>query len=155
MDFGVKLNDYCSDHQRVWYCLRPNEDEPPAEVLHAFNAVKAAIRNAAAAIRPGVVGWEIDAIARQTITAAGYPEYPHALGHQVGRAVHDGGVGFYPRWERYGDKPYGTIDAGMVLTLELGVRTRYGYISLEEEVLVTADGYEWIGQPQEELWLIR
>jgi Xaa-Pro aminopeptidase len=43
----------------------------------------------------------------------------------------------------------------MVLTLELGVRTRYGYISLEEEVLVTADGYEWIGQPQEELWLIR
>lgn len=155
MDFGVKLNDYCSDHQRVWYCLRPNEDEPPAEVLHAFNAVKSAIRNAAAAIRPGVVGWEIDAIARQTITAAGYPEYPHALGHQVGRAVHDGGVGFYPRWERYGDKPYGTIDAGMVLTLELGVRTRYGYISLEEEVLVTADGYEWIGQPQEELWLIR
>ncbi len=155
MDFGVKLNDYCSDHQRVWYCLRPNEDEPPAEVLHAFDAVKAAIRNAAAAIRPGVVGWEIDAIARQTITAAGYPEYPHALGHQVGRAVHDGGVGFYPRWERYGDKPYGTIDAGMVLTLELGVRTRYGYISLEEEVLVTADGYEWIGQPQEELWLIR
>jgi Xaa-Pro aminopeptidase len=155
MDFGVKLNDYCSDHQRVWYCLRPNEDKPPAEVLHAFNAVKAAIQNAAAAIRPGVIGWEIDAIARQTITAAGYPEYPHALGHQVGRAVHDGGVGFYPRWERYGDKPYGTIDAGMVLTLELGVRTRYGYISLEEEVLVTADGYEWIGQPQEELWLIR
>jgi Xaa-Pro aminopeptidase len=133
MDFGVKLNDYCSDHQRVWYCLRPNEDKPPAEVLHAFNAVKAAIQNAAAAIRPGVIGWEIDAIARQTITAAGYPEYPHALGHQVGRAVHDGGVGFYPRWERYGDKPYGTIDAGMVLTLELGVRTRYGYISLEEE----------------------
>jgi len=155
MDFGVKLNDYCSDHQRVWYCLRPNEDKPPAEVLHAFNAVKAAIQNAAAAIRPGVIGWEIDAIARQTITAAGYPEYPHALGHQVGRAVHDGGVGFYPRWERYGDKPYGTIDAGMVLTLELGVRTRYGYISLEEEILVTADGYEWIGQPQEELWLIR
>ena len=155
MDFGVKLNDYCSDHQRVWYCLRPNEDKPPAEVLHAFNAVKAAIQNAAAAIRPGVIGWEIDAIARQTIAAAGYPEYPHALGHQVGRAVHDGGVGFYPRWERYGDKPYGTIDAGMVLTLELGVRTRYGYISLEEEILVTADGYEWIGQPQEELWLIR
>ncbi|MEF3272948.1 MAG: Xaa-Pro peptidase family protein [Chloroflexus sp.] len=155
MDFGVRLEGYCSDHQRVWYCLRPDEHEPPAEVQHAFNAVKAAIRAAAAAIRPGVVGWEIDAIARQTITAAGYPEYPHALGHQVGRAVHDGGVGFYPRWERYGDKPYGVIDAGMILTLELGVRTRYGYIALEEEVLVTADGCEWIGPPQEELWLIR
>lgn len=155
MDFGVQLDGYCSDHQRVWYCLRPGEHEPPAEAQHAFNAVKAAIRAAAAAIRPGVVGWEIDAIARQTITAAGYPEYPHALGHQVGRAVHDGGVGFYPRWERYGDKPYGTIGAGMVLTLELGVRTRYGYISLEEEILVTPDGCEWIGPPQEELWLIR
>ncbi|MFN3373443.1 MAG: M24 family metallopeptidase [Chloroflexus sp.] len=155
MDFGVQLDGYCSDHQRVWYCLRPGEHEPPVEAQHAFNAVKAAIRAAAAAVRPGVVGWEIDAIARQTITAAGYPEYPHALGHQVGRAVHDGGVGFYPRWERYGDKPYGTIDAGMVLTLELGVRTRYGYISLEEEILVTPEGCEWIGSPQEELWLIR
>ncbi|MGQ9876376.1 MAG: M24 family metallopeptidase [Chloroflexus sp.] len=155
MDFGVKLNDYCSDHQRVWYCLRPDEHEPPVEAQHAFNAVKTAIRAAAAAVRPGVAGWEFDAIARQTITAAGYPEYPHALGHQVGRSVHDGGVGFYPRWERYGDRPYGTIDAGMVLTLELGVRTRFGYISLEEEILVTADGCEWIGQPQEELWLIR
>ncbi|MGB9738135.1 M24 family metallopeptidase [Chloroflexus sp.] len=155
MDFGVQIDGYCSDHQRVWYCLRPGEDEPPAEAQHAFNAVKAAIRAAAAAIRPGVVGWEIDAVARQTITAAGYPEYPHALGHQVGRAVHDGGVGFYPRWERYGDKPYGTIDSGMILTLELGVRTRYGYISLEEEILVTPDGCEWIGPPQEELWLIR
>ncbi len=104
MDFGVNLDGYCSDHQRVWYVLRPGETEPPAEVQHAFDAVKAAIRAAAAAVRPGVVGWEIDAIARETITNAGYPEYPHALGHQVGRAVHDGGVGFYPRWERYGDR---------------------------------------------------
>jgi Xaa-Pro dipeptidase len=68
--------------------------------------------------------------------------------------VHDGGVGFYPRWERYGTKPYGTVEAGMVLTLELGVRSSYGYISLEEQILVTEDGCEWIGEPQQEIWLI-
>lgn len=154
MDFGVMIDGYCSDHQRMWYCLKPGETQAPAEVITIFNAVKHAVHSAKAAVKPGVIGWEIDAIARKAITDAGYPEYPHALGHQVGRYVHDGGVGFYPRWERYGTKPYGTIEAGMVLTLELGVRSPFGYISLEEQILVTDNGCEWIGDPQQEIWLI-
>jgi len=154
MDFGVKADGYCSDHQRVWYFLDEGETEAPPEVVKVFDAVAGAIQAAADFVRPGVPGWEVDAVARNYITAAGYPEYPHALGHSVGRYAHDGGVGFYPRWERYGNKPYGRIMAGQVFTLELGVRSEFGYISLEEEILVTAAGCEWFVPPQKALMLI-
>lgn len=155
MDFGIILNGYCSDNQRVWYCLRPGESAPPAEVQHVFDVVIGAIQAAADVVRPGVRGWEVDAVARSFIVGAGYEEFPHALGHAVGRYCHDGGVGFYPRWERYGTKPYGTISVGQIFTLELGVRSPFGYISVEEEILVTEDGYEWLAPPQKQLWLIR
>jgi len=155
MDFGVKVDGFCSDNQRVWYFLRPGETEAPAEVQHIFATVRGAIRAAADFVRPGQQGWEVDAVARQFIVDAGFPEYPHALGHAVGRYAHDGGVGFYPRWERYGDKPYGRIAAGQVFTLELGIRSPYGYISLEEEILVTEHGAEWLWPPQTELMLVK
>ncbi len=154
MDFGVKVDGFCSDNQRVWYFLRPGETRAPAEVQRIFDTVRGAIQAAADFVRPGLQGWEVDAVARKFITDAGYPEYPHALGHAVGRYAHDGGVGFYPRWERYGDKPYGRIAAGQVFTLELGIRSPFGYISLEEEILVTETGSEWLWPPQTELILV-
>lgn len=154
MDFGVKTEGFCSDHQRVWYFLRPGQTEAPPEVVKVFEVVKGAIQAAADVIRPGIQGWEVDAVARNYIVDAGYPEYPHALGHSVGRYAHDGGTGFYPKWERYGTKPYGLIREGQVFTLELGVRSEFGYISLEEEILVTEQGYEWFTPPQKELMLV-
>jgi Xaa-Pro aminopeptidase len=154
MDFGVKVDGFCSDNQRVWYFLKDGETAAPPGVMKAFNGVAGAIQAAADFVRPGVQGWEVDAVARQFIVDAGYPEYPHALGHSVGRYAHDGGVGFYPRWERYGDKPCGTIYEGGVFTLELGVRSEHGYIGLEEEIVITEDGCEWLAPPQTAPWLI-
>lgn len=154
MDFGVKVNGYCSDHQRVWYFLREGETKAPPEVVKIFEAVVGAIQAAADFVRPGVQGWEVDAVARDYLVKAGYPEYPHALGHSVGRYAHDGGMGFYPRWERYGNKPYSQIAENGVFTLELGVRSEFGYISLEEEILVTATGCEWFSPPQQALMLV-
>ncbi len=155
MDFGVQVDGFCSDNQRTWYVLRPGEDEAPDDVKKVFNAVRDGIQAAADVVKPGVKGWEVDAVARTFITDAGFEEYPHALGHSVGRYAHDGGTGFYPRWERYGTKPYGSIHAGNVFTLEFGVRSPFGYISMEEEILVTEDGYEWVSPPQKELLYIR
>jgi Xaa-Pro aminopeptidase len=154
MDFGVKAAGFCSDHQRVWYFLRQGETEAPPEVIRIFDIVAGALRSAADMVRPGVQGWEVDAVARNYIVEAGFPEYPHALGHSVGRYAHDGGTGFYPRWERYGTKPFGRISAGQVFTLELGIRSEFGYIGLEEEILVTADGCEWFVPPQEAVVLV-
>jgi len=155
VDFGVKQNGFCSDQQRVWYALRPGETEPPESVMAPFRAVAGAIQAGFAALRPGVEGWRVDAAARDFLTAAGYPEYLHALGHNVGRYAHDGGVAMLcPRWPSYGERAYGRLEPGQLLTIELGVWTEHGYIGLEEEALVTASGAEWFWPPQTEPILI-
>jgi len=97
IDFGLKVNGYCSDLQRTWYIRRKGEKDTPAEVQRGFNVIRDSIRIAADCLKPGAVSWKVDDAARSYIMANGYPEYPHALGHQVGRAAHDGGVGLMPR----------------------------------------------------------
>lgn len=154
-DFGVKYDEYCSDIQRMAYILRPGETQPPAEVLRGFATIRSAIENLRAALKPGVRGVEMDAIARQTVTGAGYPQYMYGTGHQLGRVAHDGGALLGPLWEKYGDQPNQQVEAGNVYTIEPGLAVPgYGYIGLEEDVLVSANGAEYLGPPQEQLVLI-
>ena len=154
-DFGVRKNEYCSDLQRVWYFLDEGESEPPEEVLTAWKTLWTSMDAGAAVLRPGAQGHEVDAAARAILVAAGYEEPKYALGHQVGRAVHDGGTLLGPLWERYGDSPRGLVEEGHVYTLEYGAPVPgRGYIGLEEDVLVTSDGIEWLSTPQRELWLV-
>ncbi|MCA0454293.1 MAG: M24 family metallopeptidase [Chloroflexi bacterium] len=156
MDQGVILNEYISDIQRVWYLQPEGETEIPAEITKAFNAVRAAIMAAAEVLKPGVQGYVVDAAARKTLMDAGYPEYKHATGHHIGRTVHDGSTLLGPQWERYGKTPLGIVEAGNCYTLELGAPVPgRGYIGLEEDVLVTENGVEWLGKVQDELWVIK
>ncbi|MHA2117746.1 MAG: M24 family metallopeptidase [Candidatus Thorarchaeota archaeon] len=149
-DFGVKYQDYCSDIQRMFFFGKP--EDVPEQVQHAFETVRDAIQAAADWIRPGAVGYEVDAIAREFVKDSGYEEYQHALGHQVGRQAHDGGALLGPRWERYGDTPMGVVEVGNVFTLELYVTTEnYGQVSLEEDILITRKGCELLSRPQKEL----
>jgi Xaa-Pro aminopeptidase len=155
-DFGVEKDGYCSDLQRVWYLLDDGESEVPEDVLTVWNAVWAAMDAGAEVLRPGVAGHEVDAAARASLVSAGYEEPKYALGHQLGRSAHDGGTLLGPRWDRYGDAPLGLVEEGNVYTLEYGAPVPgRGYIGLEEDVLVKADGLEWLSTPQRELWLVR
>jgi Xaa-Pro aminopeptidase len=155
LDFGVKQAGYCADLQRDWYVLARGEKRAPDPVRHAWEACWAAIDAGAAALKPGAAGWQVDAAARATLVTAGYPEYQHALGHQLGRMTHDGATLLGPRWERYGQAPFGLIESGQIFTLELGVAVPgHGFIGLEEDVHVTAGGLEWLSKPQRRLWLI-
>ena len=153
-DFGVLQDEYCSDIQRVVYILRPDEKAPPLEVQHGFDTIREAIHRAFKAMKPGVTGKYIDQLARQTVINAGYPEYPYGTGHQVGRVVHDGAGMLGPAWERYGDTPNYLLEAGQVYTIEPGLAVPgYGYIGIEEDVLVTTRGAEYLGDPQMELMI--
>ena len=155
-DFGVKYEDYCSDIQRTAYVLHEGETEAPPEVQRGFITIRTALEKSREAMKPGATGNSIDTIAREIITDAGYPEYRHALGHQLGRVAHDGGALLGPLWEKYGDDPNLKLEVGQVFTIEPGLAVRgYGYVSLEEDVTITENGAEYLGEPQREIVLIK
>lgn len=156
MDFGVKYNEYCSDMQRTFYILKDDETEAPAEVMKGFDTIVNAIESSKQAMKPGIQAVEIDKIARDIITGNGYEEFPHGLGHQVGRFAHDGTALLGPAWEKYAQKPFQPLEEGMVFTIEprLTVASR-GVVTIEEMVVVTENGAGYLSHPQKELILIQ
>jgi Xaa-Pro aminopeptidase len=155
VDFGVKKDDYCSDLQRTWYFLRAGETVAPPTVQRGFETIVESIRAAAAFLKPGVTGGEVDAVSRGYITERGYAEYPHALGHQIGRVAHDGAGLLCPRWERYGALPDLRVEQDQCYTLEPRLTVEgHGIATCEEIVAVTENGCEWLSRPQDRLYLV-
>jgi Xaa-Pro aminopeptidase len=152
MDFGVKVNGYCSDLQRTFYIAKAGESDVPADVQKGFDTIVEAIEQARLAIKPGKFGHDIDKVARDVVVNAGYAEFPHGLGHQVGRFSHDGTALLGPPWEKYASKPFRQLEKGMVFTLEprLTIPGR-GIATIEEMVVITDDGAEYLSKPQKEL----
>jgi Xaa-Pro aminopeptidase len=155
IDFGVRVLGYCSDLQRTFFVREAGTPAVPPEVQKGFDTIVMAIESARRALKPGVQGREIDAIARCVLADAGYEAFPHGLGHQVGRSAHDGTALLGPAWEKYAQKPFEKIETGMVFTLEprLTVAGR-GVVTLEEMVVVTDDGAQYLSTPQKELILV-
>jgi Xaa-Pro aminopeptidase len=152
IDFGVKKDGYCADLQRVAYFLGPGESQPPQPVQRGFETAVKAVNAAVSVLKPGVKGKDVDAAARAVIVQAGYPEYMYGTGHHLGRTVHDGAGILGPEWERYGETPNFPVEAGHIYTIEPGLFVPgYGYIGLEEDVLVTQNGVEFISEPQSQL----
>ena len=155
MDFGVRSEDYCADLQRTFYVRREGETSVPEPVARGFGTIAQAIESARRALRPGVAGRDVDRVAREVVTSAGYEEFPHALGHQVGRFAHDGAALLGPTWEKYGGRPLVPVEEGMVFTLEPRLTVQgYGVATVEEMVVVTRDGAEFLSGPQTTLRVV-
>ena len=155
-DFGVKYEGYCSDIQRVGYVLREGETEAPVEVQRGFITIRTAIEKSREAMKVGATGNSIDVISREIVEDSGYPEFMHALGHQLGRVAHDGGALLGPLWEKYGESPNQKLELDQVYTIEPHVMfAGYGCVGLEEDVVMTNNGAEYIGEPQREIVLIQ
>ena len=156
VDFGINYKGYCSDLQRTWYVLKDGEEKAPEVVLKGFEVLRDSIQNVKDNIKPGALGCEMDDIARNYIVENGYEEFPHGLGHQVGKVAHDGGGGLLPRWEKYGNSPFIPIEESQVFTIEPRLYIEnYGTVTMEEEIFVTKDGCEFMSNPQRELILIK
>ena len=78
----------------------------------------------------------MDRAARGVIEAAGIgPHFNHSLGHGIGLEVHEA--------IRLGTSSDDVLKPGMVVTVEPGVYfPGWGGIRIEDDVLVTRDGYE-------------
>ncbi len=137
LDWGAKLNHYCSDTTRTFFFFIP--DDPFKKI---FTIVHDAQRKAIESIRPGVRTREIDAIARNHIESKGFKEFfGHGLGHGVGLAVHEA-PSLCPLVERDME-----IQKNMVFTVEPGIYLPgWGGVRLENMVRVTDDGVEILNQ---------
>lgn len=154
-DFGIVRDGYRSDLQRLWY-VAGKDGRVPDAVRAAHATIVEAIERSAAALKPGAAGWEVDAVARGHMTSKGYPEYAHALGHHLGRAVHDGGGVLGPRWERYGQSPFEKVRAGNVFTIEPSIMLEgHGVVALEEDVVVGSGGARFLSRFPRELPVLR
>ncbi|MCS7209982.1 MAG: Xaa-Pro peptidase family protein [Fimbriimonadales bacterium] len=140
VDFGAKLNGYCSDLTRTVVIGRAS-----AEQRRLYHAVLEALQRSIDAIKPGKRGKRIDALARRVLEEHGLAEYfGHGLGHSLGIVVHDGtGLSFRDK------QP---LEAGMVLTVEPGVYVPgFGGVRIEQDVLVTESGCELLTHAPVEL----
>lgn len=131
MDFGCLVNGYCSDMTRT--IVYGRADEKQKEI---YDVVLQAQMTALQAIKPGMTGKEVDAIARDVIKEAGYGDcFGHSLGHSVGLEIHETPC-FSPREES-------VIEPGMVITVEPGIYVEgFGGVRIEDVVVITENGCE-------------
>jgi Xaa-Pro aminopeptidase len=144
LDFGGVLGGYCSDLTRT-VALGPLDAARRA----LYEAVREAQLAALAAIRPGVETTAVDAAARAVLTERGLGEaFSHGTGHGLGLEVHE-----EPRVGRARASAAPTrLEAGMVFTVEPGAYVPgTGGVRIEDDVLVTAAGYEILTDVPREL----
>lgn len=127
IDFGAKC-EYCSDITRMVY------DGDDAEVLKVISIVREAQLKSVEKIKAGVTCREIDSVARDHITKAGYGEYfNHSLGHSLGIDVHERPV--------FSFRDDTVLEKNMVLTVEPGIYLpgKFG-VRLEDTIVVDENG---------------
>lgn len=143
MDFGAKLNGYCSDLTRTVVV-----EEASDRHVEIYEQVLKAETESILAIRPGKTGHEIDALARSILDEKGLAQhFGHGLGHGLGKVVHDFG-GLRPGSEDI-------LEVGQIWTVEPGVYIEgFGGVRIEDDIVVTPDGAEVLTHSPKELMVL-
>lgn len=139
VDMGARLNGYNSDMTRTVAVGTPSP-----EMARVYRAVLEAEEAAVRAVRPGVRGADLDALARDILTGHGLGEaFAHSLGHGVGLMVHEG-----PSLRGSSED---VLRPGMIVTVEPGAYLPdVGGVRIEDLVLVTEDGHEVLSRSEKE-----
>ena len=142
MDFGARVDGYCSDMTRTVVIGKADED-----IRRLYNTVLEAQTAAIRSLRVGLPCAEADKIARDIIDGAGYKGlFGHSLGHGVGLYIHES-----PRLASSipADE---LLKPGHVVTVEPGIyiEGKYG-CRIEDMIAVRPDGsiYDFTQSPKE------
>jgi Xaa-Pro aminopeptidase len=137
MDVGAQYQGYAADITRTI----PVSGKFTKEQKEVYNVVLEAQIESIKMIRPGITFNDLENKATAIITKAGYKSYiQHGITHPIGLDVHDVSSG-------------DTLAEGMIITIEPGLyipvndeklpSAYHGFgIRIEDDILVTRDGYE-------------
>lgn len=140
MDWGAQYQGYASDLTRILVTARISP-----KLRKIYNLVLKAQLSAIGKIRNGARLVDVDRAARKTIEDGGFgKKFGHGLGHGFGLQIHE--------------NPFltptatGELKTGMVITIEPGIYLpSWGGIRIEDDVLVTEDGFEVLTSTPKEL----
>lgn len=128
-DFGAVYDGYHSDMTRT-VCL----GNPSEEMQKVYDIVLKAQLEALNAAKAGMKCSELDKIARDIISNAGYGEnFGHSLGHGVGLEIHE--------FPTASPKSETVLEENMVVTVEPGIYLpgKFG-VRIEDFAVITGDG---------------
>ncbi|MCR5123552.1 MAG: aminopeptidase P family protein [Ruminococcus sp.] len=143
LDFGAVVDGYHSDMTRT-FCI----GEPTAKMREVYGIVLEAQRLGLAAVKAGITGKELDAVARDYIASKGYgAEFGHSLGHGVGLDIHEAPTASASSEETLAENMVVTVEPGIYIEGEFGVR-------IEDFVIVKENGCVNMTEAEKELKII-
>jgi len=140
LDFGAKVEGYHADMTRT-VAVGALSDAHAQLYEAVLNAQMAAL----GVLAPGKKGQEVDAAARDSLTAAGLGErFSHSLGHGVGLEIHEG-----PRLSKLSEQ---LLEPGMSVTIEPGAYVPGDAgVRIEDLAVVTERGFELLSHSPKDL----
>ncbi len=131
IDWGAIVNDYPSDITRTFAVGEVSE-----EYKQIYETVARANEAGKAACSPVNRCTHVDEAARQVIAEAGYGDYfIHRTGHGLGLEVHEAPSMMTGNKNRLVEGMTFTVEPGIYIPDTVGVR-------IEDDVVITADGYQ-------------
>jgi len=140
MDYGARVNGYCSDFTRTVVVGKAGEQQ-----RRIYEITLQAQQAAEEAAEAGKTGREIDAVARNIIAGAGHGDhFGHGLGHGLGLDIHEA--------PKLSPKSAITLEPGMVATVEPGIYIPgFGGVRIEDVVVIREKGCEVLTQARKDL----
>ena len=143
LDFGAVVNGYHSDMTRT-FCI----GEPSEKMRRVYDIVLKAQLAALDAVKAGMTGKALDAVARDIIASEGFGKnFGHSLGHGVGMEIHEMPYASPNTDDILPENSVVTVEPGIYLEGEFGVR-------IEDFVVVKKDGCENMTKAEKKLIIV-
>lgn len=133
LDFGAVVNGYRSDMTRSYVLGQASTKQ-----ANIYNAVATAQQAALDLLKAGVHCIDLQNASQQVLDNSGFGEYAgQGLGHGVGLFLHE-----QPLINKNCNH---VLEAGNVITIEPGIYIpEFGGVRLEDDILITETGYEFL-----------
>lgn len=146
LDFGVKVDNYCSDMTRTVFFgkIDVKFKKIYATVLKSQQEAIKYIKQIQPLSKSNLNAKDLDKVARDYIIKQGFPSIPHSLGHGIGLEVHES--------PRLSPNSKDLLKSGMVFSIEPGIYiSGWGGVRIEDLVVIQNEKLEILTKSPKEL----